>query len=138
MFDKILVALDESEHAKRALALAADLATLSKGELRVLHVREGAALGMGGPIEVESSEEAESVAHEAVKALTEQGINASAALRGTHSGRVATEIVAEADEFGASVIVMATRGVTALEGLVIGSVTHKVLHLSHVPVLVTR
>ncbi len=35
-------------------------------------------------------------------------------------------------------IIMGTRGKTDLEGLIVGSVTHQVLHLAHCPVLVVR
>ena len=138
MFEKILVALDESEHSKKALATAGDLAEMSKGEVRVLHVRE-VPLGMGGPLtEVEPTQRAQTYLDEAVKSLTDRGITASGDVRNSHNGRIAAEIIDEAQNFGASVIVLGSRGVTALEGLVIGSVTHKVLHLSTLPVVVVR
>ncbi|MFZ0171563.1 MAG: universal stress protein [Acidimicrobiales bacterium] len=138
MFEKILVALDESDHSKKALATAGDLAEMSKGEVRVLHVRE-VPLGMGGPLtEVEPTQRAQTYLDEAVKSLTDRGITASGDVRNSHNGRIAAEIIDEAQNFGASVIVLGSRGVTALEGLVIGSVTHKVLHLSTLPVVVVR
>ena len=40
MYGKILVAIDHSEISDRALCKARDLALLSDGELRVLHLRE--------------------------------------------------------------------------------------------------
>jgi nucleotide-binding universal stress UspA family protein len=51
---------------------------------------------------------------------------------------VASQILEEGDEWGASVMVLASRGLSDLAGLVIGSTTHKVLHLGHFPVLVVR
>jgi len=36
------------------------------------------------------------------------------------------------------VVVLGARGLTDLEGLVMGSTTHKVLHLGTLPVLVVR
>ena len=48
------------------------------------------------------------------------------------------EILAEAEESGASVIVMGSRGVSDLTGLLVGSTAHKVLHLGRLPVLVIR
>jgi nucleotide-binding universal stress UspA family protein len=40
VYDKILVAVDHSEMSDRAVMAARDLATLSKGEVWVLHLRE--------------------------------------------------------------------------------------------------
>ena len=65
-------------------------------------------------------------------------MTATGNLRTALTGHVATEILDEANEWGASVIVLASRGLTDLAGLVIGSTTHKVLHLGHIPVLVVR
>lgn len=138
MFEKILVALDESEHSKKALATAGDLAEMSKGEIRVVHIRE-VPLGMGGPLtEIEPSQQALDFVDESVKNLTDRGITATGTVRNSHNGRIAAEIIDEAGSFGASVIVVGSRGVTALEGLVIGSIAHKVLHLSTLPVVVAR
>ncbi|MGP0005488.1 MAG: universal stress protein, partial [Acidimicrobiales bacterium] len=39
MFDRLLVAVDHSEHTNRVLAVAKDLATLSGGEVCLVHVR---------------------------------------------------------------------------------------------------
>jgi len=73
-----------------------------------------------------------------VKSLTDRGVIASGDVRNAHNGRIAADIVDEAESFGASAIVLGSKGVTALEGLIIGSVTHKVLHLSTLPVVVVR
>ncbi len=40
MYGKILVAVDQSEMSDRAVLAARDLATLSNGEVWVLHLRE--------------------------------------------------------------------------------------------------
>jgi nucleotide-binding universal stress UspA family protein len=44
--------------------------------------------------------------------------------------------VVEAEE--ADMIVIGSRGKTDLEGLLLGSITHQVLHVATVPVLVVR
>jgi nucleotide-binding universal stress UspA family protein len=51
---------------------------------------------------------------------------------------VAVEICDEAREVGATAIVSGSRGLTDLEGFIVGSTTHKLLHLSHLAVLVVR
>jgi nucleotide-binding universal stress UspA family protein len=138
MFEKIVVALDESDHSRKTLAAAGDLAEKSKGEVRVVHVRE-VPLGMGGPLTaIEPSQQAQAYVDEAVKTVTDRGIASSGVVRSSHNGRIAAEILDEAHSAGASVIVLGSRGMTELAGLVIGSVTHKVLHLSKLPVLVVR
>lgn len=49
-------------------------------------------------------------------------------------GDPAETLAALADELGCDHIVMGTRGLGAIPGIVFGSVTHKVLHLANVPV----
>jgi nucleotide-binding universal stress UspA family protein len=50
-------------------------------------------------------------------------------------GQIAETIVAQANERGADLICMGTRGMSGISNLVLGSVATKVLHLSKVPVL---
>lgn len=53
----------------------------------------------------------------------------------TRIGQVAPEIVRHAQEHGCDMIVMGTRGMSALANMVLGSVATRVLHLASVPVL---
>jgi nucleotide-binding universal stress UspA family protein len=139
MYDKILVAIDQSPVAERVLATARDLARLSGGEVRVLHLREREIMGgRGGVVDYETGDEARATADQAVRALAERGIEASGDARNTPFGHAAREIVAEAQEFGAGVIVMGSRGHGDLAGLLLGSTAHKVIHLADRPVLVVR
>ena len=48
MYEKLLVAIDHSGAAKRVLAAARELATVSDGEVWVLHLREREMLPRGG------------------------------------------------------------------------------------------
>jgi nucleotide-binding universal stress UspA family protein len=50
-------------------------------------------------------------------------------------GPIAESIVDHAKHIGADMIVMGTRGMTALSNMVMGSVATRVLHLAHVPVV---
>jgi nucleotide-binding universal stress UspA family protein len=138
MFKKVLVAIDGSPQAAHALRAAQQLASLSGGEVRVVHVREVALAGRAGAIPLEERAEAEKLVDEAVAELTKAGLTVTGALRGGRIGHVAAQLLEEADEWGASVMVLASRGLSDLAGLVIGSTTHKVLHLGHFPVLVVR
>lgn len=53
-------------------------------------------------------------------------------------GDPAETLVALADELGCDHIVMGTRGLGAISGIVLGSVTRKVLHLANIPVLCVK
>jgi nucleotide-binding universal stress UspA family protein len=50
MYEKILVAVDHSEVSDRALAAARELASLSHGEVWVVHLREREAMGKTGDL----------------------------------------------------------------------------------------
>jgi nucleotide-binding universal stress UspA family protein len=139
VYDRILVAVDHSEASDRALAAARDLAALSKGEVWVLHLRErelGAKTGVM-PAD-ETTSQANAAVAAAVDSLTQAGVKAHAEVRTTIFGYAAREIVADAQEVGADVIVMGSRGRGDLAGLLLGSTAHKVIHLSDRPVLVVR
>jgi nucleotide-binding universal stress UspA family protein len=138
MFEVLLLAIDDSETAKRACDGAAQLATLSGGEVRVLHVREYGFAGRAGQVTEEDRSAAQAIVDDAVAKLTAASIKASGTVRGALFGHGAAEILEEAASVGATTIVMGSRGLNALEGLVVGSTTHKVLHLASLPVLVVR
>jgi nucleotide-binding universal stress UspA family protein len=138
MYDKVLVAIDHSDVSKRVLAAARDLALLSKGEVWVLHLREREVMPRSGLVPVESQDHAEAEAKSAADWLTQAGVRARAVVRDTVFGYAAREIIEDAREHGADVIVMGSRGRGDLAGLVLGSTAHKVIHLADRPVLVVR
>src|SRR5487761_78120 len=130
MYDKILVAIDHSAASDRALAAAKDLATLSKGEVWVLHLQEREVIARMGDVPVESASEAGATVEDAVKLLVDAGLRAHGEVRETLFGHAAREIVADAKLHDVGVIVMGSRGRSELAGLVLGSTAHKVIHLT--------
>jgi nucleotide-binding universal stress UspA family protein len=50
-------------------------------------------------------------------------------------GEIAETIIEQAKRSGSNMIYMGTRGMTALSNMVLGSVTTRVLHLTHIPVV---
>ncbi|HVC69186.1 MAG TPA: universal stress protein [Acidimicrobiales bacterium] len=138
MFETILTALDGSEHDTKALVATAELAKLNEATVRIVHVREGDFVGRAGFIAREDNEGASALVDHAVATLVASGAKASGTVRSSLPNLVAREILDEAHDCGASVIVMGARGLSDLKGLLFGSNTHKVLHLGHLPVLIIR
>jgi nucleotide-binding universal stress UspA family protein len=139
MYDRILVAVDHSEMSDRAVRAARDLAALSKGEVWVLHLREREMGAKTGVLRIdETTDDANAQVAAAVEVFTEAGVKAHGEVRNTIFGYAAREIVNDAIEVNADVIVMGSRGRGDIAGLLLGSTAHKVIHLSDRPVLVVR
>jgi nucleotide-binding universal stress UspA family protein len=139
VYGRILVAVDHSKPSDRAVLAARDLAVLSRGEVWVLHLREremGFKTGVLPPDE--TSEEAKAAVAASVQVLAQAGVKAHGEVRNTVFGYAAREIVDDAKEVDADVIVMGSRGRSDITGLLLGSTAHKVIHLSDRPVLVVR
>ena len=137
MFNKILLAVDGSEHSDRAVALASELAQTLDGEILVFHVREKAPMRFGSYV-VNVAEVERDIADETAKRLKDQGISARPERHTAYYGHTAKLIAEGAQEYGADLIVMGSRGLSDLGGMLLGSVTHKVLHLATCPVLVAK
>lgn len=137
MYDRLLVAVDHSEVSGRVIAAAKDMASLSKGKVWVLHIRERE-FGRLGLTPSEPDEEAHQAVREGVGALIQAGIDAQGEVREAVFGQAAREIVKDAQEHDAGIIIMGSRGRSDLAGIVLGSTAHKVIHLADRPVLVVR
>lgn len=136
MFERILLAVDASEHSRKAVAAAAEIASRFRSEVLVVHVREPRLAETGDHLETER--EATELAEWAAEEFTSSRVPArihvcSSGLRGA-----AAAILAEAGDFHPGLIVMGSRGPTGLGGLLLGSVSHKVIQLADSPVLVVR
>jgi nucleotide-binding universal stress UspA family protein len=133
---KILVAYDGSEGAKRALGKAAALAR-HEDQVSIISVAEGVPLfGYASSLpSPEQEEERQSQLVEAATVLSEHHIGSSLVKR---TGDPATAILDVAREEGVDLVIMGTRGVSAVERWLIGSVSSKVLHHAPCSVLVAR
>lgn len=146
-YEKILVAVDGSEIADRALEEAIKLARQGRSRLRIVHVVDESPLwqapeGVGVNYEavVESFRETgRKVSAAALKTAREAGIDAeSALLELSGPGRVADLIVEDAKAWGAALIVVGTHGRRGFAHLVLGSVAEGVSRAASVPVLLVR
>jgi len=137
MFEKILLSVDGSEESSRAVQATMELAKLAGSDVLVFHVLEREA-SRGGVFEMEVPEAAQEAVDDAVRTLKDAGVSVRGEIKRGIYGRVAGDLLDEARAFGAGVIVMGSRGLTDLSGMLLGSVAHKTIHLAECPVLVVR
>jgi nucleotide-binding universal stress UspA family protein len=137
MFDRILIAVDGSPYSKPAVSSAVEVATKFNSQAFVLHVREHDR-GRAGAFPMETPQDANELVSDTVKTLRAAGVRATGEVHGEVAGYAAKDIVDTAKTQAADLIVMGSRGLSDIAGLFVGSVTHKVLQLAHIPVLVVR
>jgi len=138
---RILCPIDFSDHSRRALDHAVTIARSHKSTVTVLYVFAPlpvAAVGLGpmgleptvlSPIDRERLlEDTEAFAATEVA----QGVSVEAVVRG---GSVAAEIVDQAVDMKADLLVMGTHGRSGFERLMLGSVAEKVLRKAPCPVM---
>ena len=140
MFGTILLAVDGSEHSERALELAKRLATATNDEVVVTHVTEllPARFQTFPGVDSMLDQEAVEFTKGYVAELEESGIKARTELRSSQYGGIARVLVDAAEDLEAGMIVMGSHGRGDLTALLLGSVAHKVLHLTKRPVLIAR
>jgi nucleotide-binding universal stress UspA family protein len=140
---KLLVPVDSSDNAMRALKHAVGLAREHGPiELRLVHAHEPPIVY--GEISVYVSEEkaremqrrhSEEILRPAVEMAKAAGVAATSAIL---IGNVASSIAKEAEDGGCDGIVMGTRGLGAMGSLMLGSVAAKVVHLTKLPVTLVK
>ena len=139
----ILLATDGSEEAHLAATTAADLAEKTNSELHVLTVGPDYPLyelpehpAAFEDVLRENRREAKEVLEQQAKRIEESG----GIVKETHlrEGRADEEIVALAEEIGAGLIVMGSRGHGRLRRTLLGSVSDAVVRHAHCPVTIVR
>lgn len=142
---KLLIAIDGSDHARRAIeAAAGGLAKHGAAAVDavLVHVRESPAYyGELPPFDFQSIESGlRQRQAELLEAALAQARNSGLQPVTTQAaeGQAAQEIVRLAAERGVDCIVMGTRGMNALGGLLLGSVAQRVVHLASVPVMLVK
>ncbi|MDQ8035199.1 universal stress protein [Bordetella genomosp. 1] len=139
---KILVPIDGSESALRALDNAITMAKESAGaELYLLNVQVPIVSGhakmflRNNEVQEYYEIEAKTALEGALARVEASGVPFHSEMR---AGQLGETIVAYANEKGCDRIVMGTRGLGAVAGLVLGSVARKVIHLADVPVTLIK
>ncbi len=143
---RIVVATDGSAHALKAAEVAARLAReLREVEILLVNVGHIPVLALGGPgpdamVDLGALEEG---LERAGRAILEKTAHAFAGIdapvkRIYRHGEPSGEILREATASRVDLIVMGSRGLGHLGGLILGSVSERVLHGAHCPVLIVR
>jgi len=137
VFKKVIWATDGSQSADRALSQAKTIAAESKAPLVVVHCQEYTMPGKGGgSVPVHANEdELESKVERQVAEMSKEGVSATLESTRSRVGGAAHAIADVAVREQADLIVVGTRGHTAIAGLLLGSVTQRLLHISPCPVL---
>ena len=139
---KILVPVDGSPASLRAIEFAIEMAGQSPGtSLVLLHVSNIPAIDLAGVSEVTDwvQEAASQASAEALKDGIGKCEGASVVFKTlTKSGQTAETIAQVAHEQDVKHIVMGTRGLGAIKGLLLGSVAMQVIHLAEVPITLIK
>jgi nucleotide-binding universal stress UspA family protein len=140
MFELILLAVDGSEHAQRAAAVAADLARALKArEVRVVVAYEPVPVYLGEPNMSRAiaahTKEAEEILDKARVVIGDIPAELHTEIL---EGPVAEAILAVARTRKSDIIVMGSRGRGRLEGALLGSNSQKVVSHAPCPVLIVR
>lgn len=138
--ERILVAVDGSDPARRALRLAIDLARRYEARLTVLHVIAPVFVPPDLPVSVDTLQEAQRLHGQRITdaAVEEARVGGAKADGLCTSGPPSDVIVQTADSPDVGLVVVGSRGLGGVRRMVLGSVSDRVARLSPRPVLVVH
>ncbi len=139
MFKTIVLAVDGSEYSHRAVDYSRSLAETYQANLWLVHVFSHTSDLLGyqdfEKLYAKRKSAGQAVLDEAQKLLGSTTFKVHAELL---EGSEAEAILTVAENHKADLIVMGTRGFGAVKGLLVGSVSRKVIHLAQCPVMVVH
>jgi nucleotide-binding universal stress UspA family protein len=147
MFKRILVPTDGSALAGKAVTMAIAVARTHGASLVALHVfphlpgaHHSAAAPLLKQLEVDYDTHQREQAKDILDAVAKEAAAAGVATEElmVESEEVYARIIEAAKQFECDVICIASHGRGGMAAIVLGSVTHKVLIHTHLPVLVVR
>lgn len=137
MFKTIMWATDGTPNADRALPYAKALAQQDRAKLIVAHVVERYASHKASGLAVHADEEqVEEKLKKLAAQLSDEGLDTDVKIISHLGPQPAHEIADLARDAGADLILVGCRGHGAVAGLMLGSVTQRLLHVAPCPVLV--
>ena len=143
MFKSVMVPVDGSEHARKALEVACQLIRDSDTTLHILHIPEALAhettliWGLGAVTLETTSNELEKYGRDLIDRASREAIALGAKHVDTTlaQGEPSRTILEQAKRLGVDAIVMGSRGLGDFSSLVIGGVSHKVSHAAECTVI---
>jgi nucleotide-binding universal stress UspA family protein len=138
----ILVPTDFSPHSEKALEVAKRLVKLTGGKIHLLHcfrINVGGISPYGIAVPEEFSRELREAAAKKIEDLEQRiaadGIEVEAHITSRFPSQAVSDL---AEELGADLIVMGTRGTTGLKHILLGSVAERTLRIAPCPVLTVK
>jgi len=135
----ILVPVDGSEYATRAVAYALKMAVLMGARLLLLHCHRPFPVRLGEPHFQNAIDkimvQANTLLEPFRSMLTEKGVDIADLIMEGPPGEKICEV---ARNESCEMVIMGSRGRSDLKGLLLGSVAHRVLQQASCPVLVVR
>ena len=138
MIKRIVLALDGSPESEQGLSVAEELARSLGAAITVVHVREMMlAPVVGGVPRRINEDELEARIRDQIASLTASGVETDLQIvASTYAGGPAHEIVEVANAIDAGLIITGARGLGMIQGLLVGSVAHRLPYLATCPVLI--
>ena len=142
MFRNILVAIDGSPDSDQALTQAIDLAESEHSRLTLFSAvampPAGAYIGGGGGVAATLARDAETETETILRTAAQQVSDRVSLSTVLSSEPVRHALIHQIKEGAHDVVVMGSRGRGAVRSVLLGSVSHYVLHHSPVPVLIVH
>ena len=145
MYQRILIPVDGSETATKAMITALQLARDSGGQVHLVHVVEGMTPLAADPYGAYSGEVIEimrqsgsKILEDALEVAKAAGVTADIELFDNFGERLAEVVADAATRFNADLIVVGTHGRRGLGRMMLGSGAEQIIRTSPVPVLVIR
>ena len=138
---KVLIPVDGSPASLRALDFAIEMARPSAGaslvllNVQTISASEATSAAMGSDWQDTASRASAGALEQAVKKCEDGSIRFSTLIK---TGLVAEAIAQVARDEGINHIVTGTRGLGSIQGLLLGSVAMKVVHLAEVPITLIK
>ena len=143
LFERILVPVDFSDHSKKALAYAKEIADSYDANLQLLHIIEDTihpAFSLSGKSSIfDLVPGIEEDCNRRIKELIQEtGISKENTEIIVKGGQAAHDIIKFAKDNLSDLVVIATHGLTGIENLLLGSVTEKVVRMASCPVFTVK